>query len=173
MNRFGIALRAFFKMMNDSLFFGQVEACMRQEVAQPPLPSVAATKCVVRHDGLAVVAVLQREARLVDFLKEPMDAYSDAQVGAAVRQLHRDAGAALERMFGLVPVESHDEGETVTVEPGYDPAGIRLTGNVAGAPPYRGRLCHAGWKATRCEVPEWTGGGESAMVVAPAEVQLD
>lgn len=172
MSRFNKALRVFFRMIKDPRFCQQVET-MSQEAAKAPAPTVAVPKPVVRHDGLGVVAVLQREARLVDFLKEPMDAYSDAQVGAAVRQLHRDAGAALERMFGLVPVESHAEGETVKVDPGYDPARIRLTGNVAGAPPYRGRLCHAGWQATRCDVPEWTGGGESAMVVAPAEIQLD
>ena len=167
------ALRVFFKMIKDPRFRQKVESCMGEGAAELPVPPATAPKPVVRHDGLAVVAVLQREARLVDFLKESMDAYSDAQVGAAVRQLHRDAGAALERMFGLMPVERHDEGETVKVEAGYDPARIRLTGNVAGAPPYRGRLCHAGWQATRCDVPEWTGGGESAMVVAPAEVQLD
>ena len=173
MSRFNLALRVFFRMMKDPRFCQQVEACMGQEALKAPTSSVAAPKPVVRHDGLGVVAVLQREARLVDFLKEPMDAYSDAQVGAAVRQLHRDAGAALERMFGLVPVEGREEGEKLTVEAGYDPARIRLSGNVAGAPPYRGRLCHAGWQATRCDVPEWTGGGESAMVVAPAEIQLD
>ena len=38
--------------------------------------------CATRHDALSLLAVLQREARLLDFLKEPVEGYSDAQVGA-------------------------------------------------------------------------------------------
>jgi hypothetical protein len=45
-------------------------------------------------------------------------------------------------------------------------------GQVAGEPPFQGKLCHHGWEATRCELPEWTGGAPAAMIVAPAEVEL-
>ena len=34
------------------------------------------------------------------------------------------------------------------------------------------RLLFPGWRAKRCEVPEWTGSDEAALVVAPAEVEL-
>ena len=171
MSRIFKAFRAFFGVLGDAKFAAHV-AAFGKPVAEPP--KVAAPKVVPasRNAGLAVLAALQRDARLVDFLMEPIDAYSDAQVGAAVRALHRDAGAVVERMFGLQPLEKRAEGDVIVVEAGYDPACIRLTGQVTGEPPYRGKLCHAGWRAERCEVPEWTGRGESALVVAPAEVQL-
>jgi len=41
-----------------------------------------------------------------------------------------------------------------------------------GEPPYRGVLRHHGWRATRCELPTWTGSAQAATVVAPAEVEL-
>ena len=171
MNRLFQAFKIFFKVLGDARVAEQSAAWLKP--AATALPAVSAPKPQVRHDGLAVLAVLQREARLVDFLKEPIGAYSDAQVGAAVRDIHRDAGAALERMFGLQPLLDRAEGDSIKVEAGYDPAQTRLTGNVEGEPPYKGKLCHHGWLASRCEVPEWTGRDGSARVVAPAEIQLD
>ena len=53
----------------------------------------------------------------------------------------------------------------------FDPAALRLTGNLVGEP-LRGTLQHPGWKATRCEIPQWTGEETSALVVAPAEVEV-
>jgi hypothetical protein len=58
------------------------------------------------------------------------------------------------------------------VPAGFDAGKYRLTGNVAGQPPFRGQLAHHGWEATRCELPSWTGGEGSAMVVAPVEVEV-
>jgi hypothetical protein len=109
----------------------------------------------------------------VDFLKEDVAPYSNEQVGAAVRDVHRDAAAVLERMFGLKPVMSESEGASVQVPPSADTASrVRLVGNVSGSPPYRGTLRHAGWEATRVQLPEWSGPASSAPIVAPAEVEL-
>ena len=126
-----------------------------------------------RSDALNLLAALQREARLVDFLKETISAYTDAQIGAAVRDVHRDASAALERMLALRPVSDEAEGSSIEVPPATDAARIRLVGNVSGNPPFRGALRHAGWQATRLDLPEWTGSDASAArIIAPAEVEL-
>jgi len=127
---------------------------------------------VVRSEAISLLATLQREARLVDFIKEPLDDYTDAQIGAAVRDIHRDCAAVLERLFGLEPVVDQEEGTEVEVPAGFDSGRFRLTGNVTGQPPFRGRLVHHGWEATRCELPEWSGSPAAACTVAPAEVEL-
>jgi hypothetical protein len=121
---------------------------------------------------LTLLAVLQREGRLIDFLKEPITGYDDAQVGAAVRDIHRDCAAALDRIFGLAPLLDQPDGSPVEVPAGFDAARFQLSGNVAGQPPYRGRLRHPGWQASKLELPRWTGQGGSANVVAAAEVEL-
>jgi len=61
----------------------------------------------------------------------------------------------------------------VDVPAGFDPGRFRLTGNVSGEPPFRGRLVHGGWEATRCELPTWSGSAAAERIVAPVEVELE
>ena len=63
-----------------------------------------------------------------------------------------------------------NEDEEVTVAPGFDAGSIRLVGNVHGAPPFRGVLKHAGWRATRVEIPARSAA--DPVVLAPAEVEI-
>jgi hypothetical protein len=125
-----------------------------------------------RSEALTLLATLQREARFVDFMQESLSDYSDAQVGAAVRDVHRDCAAVLDRMFALKPLLELNEGETTEVPEGFQPARIQLSGNVTGQAPYRGTLRHHGWEATQCELPTWSGSSDTARVVAPAEIEI-
>lgn len=143
------------------------KAAAPASTAAPPKPSAP-----VRGEALTLLSMLQQEGRLIDFLKEPITSFSDAQVGAAVREVHRGCGDTLERFFAIRPVRSESEGSTLTVPASNDGSEIRLTGNVTGKPPYTGRLAHAGWQATKVELPQWTGPAASAKVVAPAEVEV-
>jgi len=126
-----------------------------------------------RSEAVTLLATLQREARLVDIVKEPLAHYTDAQIGAAARDVLRDCGRVLDRLFELRPLVEQTEGAAVEVPAGYDTGRYRLTGNVAGSPPFRGRLVHHGWIATRCELPSWSGSPASQLVVAPQEVELE
>ena len=101
-----------------------------------------------------------------------MAGYSDAQISAVARDVHRDCGAVLKRLFALRPAVDREEGTDVDIPAGFDPTRWRLTGNVAGEPPFRGRMVHPGWEATLCELPTWSGSPASVRVVAPAEVEL-
>ena len=47
--------------------------------------------------------------------------YSDAQIGAAARDVLRDCGAVVERMFGPVAVIDQEEGSAVEVAAGFNP----------------------------------------------------
>ncbi len=125
-----------------------------------------------RSDAISLLATLQREARLIDMIKEPLGNYSDAQVGAAARDVLRDCGRVLDRLFDLRPVVDQAEGSHVEVPAGYDTGRYRLTGNVGSAPPFRGRLVHHGWMAARCELPTWSGSPASQMIVAPEEIEV-
>lgn len=184
MGRVGLAFRAFWRTLRRAEFAEQVRRLVEQdkivgkalpEPAKPAAP-VAATPAPKpeprRSEALTLLAVLQREARLVDFLKENIGGYSDDQVGSAVRDIHRDASGVLDRLFALKAVRSESEGASIEVPRGFDAGRIRLVGNVAGEPPYRGALVHAGWEATKVELPEWTGTEAAARVVAPAEVEI-
>lgn len=134
----------------------------------PPPP--AASAAPRRSDAISLLALLQREARLVDFLKEDISAYSNEQVGAAVRDVHRDAAAVLQRTFALVSAIPELEGNNIEIPARQDAARIHLTGNVGAGK--RGTVRHAGWEATQLQLPEWAGSPETARVVAPAEVEI-
>ncbi|HWE96651.1 MAG TPA: DUF2760 domain-containing protein [Tepidisphaeraceae bacterium] len=184
MARIGTAFRLFFRALKDQDFADRARLLLDGGAVAPPSPGALAPVApattarpapkteAARSDALNLLAVLQREARLVDFLKENIAPYDDAQVGAAVRDVHRDAASALERIFTLRPVMTEAEGAAVIVAAGADAARVRLTGNVTGQPPFRGTLRHQGWEAEKVQLPEWTGSTAAARVVAPAEVEL-
>jgi hypothetical protein len=138
---------------------------------RPTKPPPAAAK-PLRSDALTLLATLQREARLVDFVKESLDGYSDAQIGAASRDVHRGCAEVLERLFALRSLLPEQENQTVEVARDFDPGCYQLTGNVTGDPPFQGKLVHHGWHATTCKLAAWSGSKAAAQVVAPAEVEL-
>jgi hypothetical protein len=181
MRRLILALRVFFR----TLFNAEIARQVSQILSGPATPAAAAPAPVpkpkpkpvapatpVRNEGINLLAMLQREARLVDFIQESLTGYSDAQIGAAVRQIHHDAAQVLQRAFALKPVWDAEEGAPVEVPAGFDAGRCRLTGNVTGDPPYQGRLVHHGWEAATCQLPAWTGSTTAARVVAPAEIEI-
>jgi hypothetical protein len=176
-----LATRVFFEILSNSAlaevmrkhFGGKAPAALPAPEAPPPPPAPAPPpKTPLRSEAISLLAALQREARFLDFLMEPLAGYADAQVGAVARDVHRDCGAVVKRLFDPRPAVSQEEGGTVEVSAGFDAGRFRLTGNVTGQPPYRGRLVHPGWEAAKCELPAWTGAKDSARVIAPAEVEL-
>jgi hypothetical protein len=117
-----------------------------------------------------VLSLLQRDGRLIDFLSEDLTGFSDAEIGAAARTVHAGCKKALETYLELEPVFRDSEGATVTVAAGFDPAAVRLTGNVVGSPPFKGALRHHGWRATRATFPPPPK--QDPKIIAPAEVEL-
>jgi hypothetical protein len=159
--RLGLARR----VLRDEALAGRVE-----EIVNPPppkpLPPPKPSGAPVRF-----LALLQREGRLLDFLLEDIQTYPDAQIGAAVRDIHRQCQAALKEHLVLEPVLPQGEGTQVEVAAGFDPSAVRLTGNVTGQPPFRGTLQHHGWRVKEIKLappPE----GQDEFVLMPAEVEL-
>ena len=121
--------------------------------------------------GLLVLSLLQREGRLIDFLQEDVAAFSDAEVGAAARAVHAGCKKVLAAHFTVEPVRKEAEGDAITLAAGFDAGRIRLTGNVAGQPPFRGTLKHHGWVASAVRLPS-VSDALDPRILAPAEVEL-
>jgi hypothetical protein len=137
-----------------------------KKAAPPPPPPKPTTDAAVQ-----LLALFQREGRLVDFLREDIQPYDDGQIGAAVREIHKTCRQVLTEHLTLEPVLNGQEGDEVTVPQGFDPSAIRLTGNVSGEPPFHGSLRHAGWRATQVKLPAQPA-GQDPKIVAPAEVEI-
>src|SRR5262245_7647516 len=102
----------------------------------PPLPPPEPRETA----ALELLQLLQAEGRFVDFLQEDLAPYPDDQIGAAVRGIHDGCRKALSERVSFETILGAAEGDAVTVEPGFDPTAIRLTGNVHGEPPFHGVL---------------------------------
>jgi hypothetical protein len=175
MNRIDLAIRSFFWIFFNKKFSEKINELYGETKEKPVLeieekPVLAVPKG--RSEAVQVLSLFQREGRLVDFLKEPIDSYNDAQIGAAVRDIHRDCSAVLSRVFSIEPLLNKDEGASVNVPQGFNPEQYRLTGNLTGNPPYQGILRHRGWKASKVELPVWKGNDSALDVIAPAEIEL-
>lgn len=182
MARILLAFRVFFRVLFDGEFAEQIQA-LAETGAQPPEPKVEQVEkpkvsekppepWTARSEAITLLATLQREARFIDFVKEPIDGYNDAQIGAAAREVHRECAHVLERLFGLQPVVAQNEGSEIDVPENFETERFRLTGKVGDQPPWHGRLVHHGWEASRCELPKWTGNPAQALVVTAAEVEI-
>ena len=121
--------------------------------------------------AVQMLALLQRDGRLIDFLAENVSAYPDVQLGAAVRTIHDTCRQVLDQYVKLEPILDSEEDQPVTVQAGFDPAAIKLIGNVTGEPPVRGLLRHKGWRVKEVSLPSLPLAA-GRMVVAPAEVEL-
>lgn len=136
-----------------------------------PEPEPAATAEVDPTPAYQILAILQREGRFIDFLQEDVTDFDDADVGAAARVVHEGCKRAIEQYVTVAPVRTEAEDSPITLPPGFDPVRNRVTGNVTGEPPYRGRLAHPGWQVTALDLPT-VAAGHDASVLAPAEIEI-
>jgi hypothetical protein len=136
-------------------------------------PAVKEEKKPTRPSGapLRLLALLQREGRLVDFLMEDISGATDQQIGFGVREIHRNCQEAIKKAMELTPVLPQEQDADVTVAAGFDPSAIRLTGNVAGQPPFHGKIKHPGWRVKSMKLPAPPEGVDE-FVLMPAEVEM-
>jgi hypothetical protein len=171
--RVGIAVRLLF----NQAFAEQVLAGLRvlesqqgkSSAAVPITPAAAPER--VHASGLLLMSALQREGRLIDFLQQDVAGFSDEEVGAAARVVHTGCNKVLKQYLEIEPALQDAEGAAITVPPGFDAQRIRLTGNVAGQPPFRGALKHHGWVVKQVRLPT-ASESLDPRVLAPAEVEL-
>ena len=158
------------KVLGDAVLAGKVEDLVQQE-AEPKAAPKALPPERVHASGLFVLATLQQDGRLIDFLQQDVTAFSDEEVGAAARVVHGGCRKALQSLVSVAPVMREAEGQTVSVPAGFNAERIRLTGNVTGQPPYKGTLKHHGWVASDMKFPALSDTMDY-RVLAPGEVEL-
>lgn len=168
-------LFALFFLLPAALFaFTAFLIYLRRDPSAATVPATAATPQrsaqEIAAPALQLLAFLQQEGRLLDFVEEEIDGYSDEQVGAAARTIHSGCRKALHERMKVTRLHDADDGATIEIGADYDPQQVRLTGNVHGEPPFRGTLEHGGWRVTDLKLPERTGGDPT--IVAPAEVEI-
>jgi hypothetical protein len=178
--RVWLSFAVLFRVLFDAVFAGRVlrleaeaggDSTPPVPAPQPAAPEPPKLREAPTDAALQLLGLLQREGRLIDFLQEDMGAYTDAQVGAAARDVHDQCRRALDAHLKLERIRTEAEGSRVSVPLGFSPSAMRLLGNVVGEPPFQGSLAHAGWRAVHIELPKLSE-GHDVQVIAPAEVEL-
>jgi hypothetical protein len=178
LNRIVLAFRSFFNILFSGELSSDVLNALKltrrggaaASTKAAASPAVAPTVRV--SDGaLQMLGIMQRDARLVDFLMEDIASYSDDQIGAAVRELHDQCRDSIARYITLAPVIDGVEG-TYAKAPGSDANLVKFVGNVPAQPPPGGTLRHKGWRASKIDLPALAA-KQDASVIAPAEIEIE
>lgn len=136
-----------------------------------PMPASVDVEGIRRRGAVQLLALLQREGRLLDFLMESIDSYSDAQIGAAVRDIHRGCKKGLAEHLKILPIRPEPDEAVVRIPQGHDPSQVRLIGQVTGRPPFEGTLRHHGWRTASIQLQD-VPPGHDPSVICPAEVEI-
>lgn len=148
------------RYLNDEKF----QEAVTKALTPPPPPKPSA-------EPLLLLTLMQREGRLLDFLLENVDGADNETLGAGVRTIHKECQKILKEHLDMEPILKGEEQADIEVPAGFDPSAVRLTGNVTGEPPFKGKLVHHGWRVTKIKIAK-PAEGQDAFVVAPAEVEL-
>jgi len=170
LNRISLAFRSFFAILFRGTLPSDVAQAFGYSKVVPIKPSASPKPQAGPADGaVQILSILQRDARLVDFLMEDISGYSDEQVGAAVRNVQEQSRQSIERYLRLQPVIDGVEG-TFTRTDAVEADAVKFLGNVppSGKAP-GGLLRHKGWKAEKVDLPAASPGG----VLAPAEIEIE
>lgn len=176
--RFVLALRTFFRLLTDGRFAAGVQRLPEggatpqvEAVVATPAPALSKVHEADPRAALQLLGLFQREGRLLDFLGEDISTFTDAQVGVAARVVHAGCKKALHDHFAVAPIRPEAEGSMVVIEAGFEAGALRFAGNVAGGPPHRGTLQHAGYRVMEIKLPKLHD-EHDAHVLAPAEIEL-
>lgn len=172
MSRISLAFKSFFAILfSDGLPEDVAKAF--GYIKEPPKVPVPKPGPEIRPaDGaIQILSILQRDSRLIDFFMEDIAAYTDDQVGAAVRTLHDQSRQTLTRYLTLTPVIDGVEGTPIRIT-APDPNAIKLLGNVPAdaKKATQGILRHKGWKVESVDLPKLTN---NLTVLAPAEIEIE
>ena len=173
MNRISFAFRGFFSILfggtlapDIALAFGYSKPMPVKAAAPAATPKAQAGPA----DGaVQILGLLQRDARLVDFLMEDISGYSDEQVGAAVRDVQAQSKQAVERYLRLEPIIDGVEGDYTKTD-GLAAGAVKLIGNVPpGGKAPGGLLRHKGWQAAKVDLPA----AAPNPILSPAEIEVE
>ena len=176
LQRIRLAFSAFFSILSSPTVAARVDRLHRDDAPVPapaaaPVAPVAPLRQAAPDAALQLLALLQRDARLIDFTQVDLASYADADIGAAARIVHEGCRKVLREHFTIAPVRPEAEGSRISLDAGFDAGAVRLTGNVVGSAPFKGSISHRGWRATEVRLPKLAA-SHDVTVLAQAEVEL-
>ena len=170
MSRISLAFKSFFAILfGDGLPAEVAKAYgFTKESAAKPAPKPVEVRPA---DGaLQILGILQRDARLIDFLMEDISPYSDEQVGAAVRQVNEQGRASLPATSTVARHRRRRRHTPASTSPSGRRHRQADRQRAPGRQAAGGILRHKGWRVERIDLPKPAG---DLKVLAPAEIEIE
>lgn len=120
----------------------------------------------------ALLSLMQKEARFLDFVQEEIQELPDNQVGAVCKRIHKDLKKLFKDFLKVEPVFDSKENTTVSIGEGFEPSEIQLSGNVDKKAPFEGVLRHKGWMVDSLNLPKRPSSART-KVLQPAQVEVN
>ena len=118
----------------------------------------------------ALLSLMQKEARFLDFVQEEIEELPDAQVGAVCKRIHKDLKKLFKDFLKIEPVFDSRENETVSIAEGFEPSEIQLSGEIDKKPPFKGILKHKGWMVDSLNLPKRSASARTKIQIGRAHV---
>jgi hypothetical protein len=167
-----LAFRSFFAL----LFKGRLSEQLIEDLGltrKPDKPAAPPPPPVRESDGaLQILAILQRDAQLIDFLMADISGLPDEQIGAVTRQVQPNCQKTLQQYVKVEPVIDGVEGSRTSPPAGAPPETVKFVGNVGAGKPDRGLLRHKGWRAVNVNLPP-VNPRQDNSIIAPAEIEVE
>src|SRR4029078_5749773 len=119
--RLSYAFRCFFSVLSRGEIPAEIAPELVPELARarpvferaPEFETPAPAPPESSDRAVQMLALLQRDGRLIDFIAEDIAPYQDAQIGAAARDVHESCRKAIDHYLLLGPVIASEEGQPV------------------------------------------------------------
>ena len=183
----GVAVGAFLKCLFNGDFSSDVKDLAMQrktkgkaqkevqktveKVEEKPIREEKTNEKAYHNGAIHILAQMQKEGRLIDFLNENLDNYNDEEIGGSVRTIHEGCKKAVWESLKMDKVVDQEEESTCRINKDYDAKSIKLTGRVSDNFPMKGNLIHPGWKVSEVKLTQKKGA--STDILAPAEVEIE
>ena len=118
----------------------------------------------------ALLSLLQKEARLIDFIQEDLSDVDDQQMGSVSKLIHKDLNRVFSQYVKIEAVADVNEGESIHIAEGYSNREFKLIGNVDVKAPFDGVLRHKGWLVSKMNLPKRAKKDQTRVIMA-AEVE--
>ena len=173
MKRLMLAFKAFWLVLKGKELLEKLPEPKDNKKIESPKKSDQRNTGIDSFENGAVytLVLLQREGRLIDFLQEKIDNYTDEQIGTAVRQIHKNCNTVLSTYYQVSPILEGAEGVELAFEKKLDPSMITLSGKLPVSTPFRGTLRHKGWKVSKLHFPSRSD-VVNPQVIHAAEVEV-
>ena len=151
-----------------ALLFGEIDVALKKQTV--PLAETVPDSNA-EHSAKKLLAILQKQARFIDFIHQNLDHYSNNEVANVARNIHSNCQKTLKKYCKFSSIRPEAEEGFVVLEKDFDRSYIHLIGNIGNQQQFEGVLIHKGWQIDEIKLP-YSLNKTNDHIIQPAEIEV-